>query len=96
MVNSMGGALGMGAAGSAPGTQGPPPVPGALAFHIAVNGQQTGPFEINALQGQVASGQLKRDSLVWKVGMAQWSKAGEVAELAELFANLPPPLPPSA
>ena len=96
MVNSMGGALGMGGGSNTTSTQGPPPIPGAMAFHIAVNGQQTGPFEISALQSQVASGQLKRDSLVWKTGMAQWSKAGEVAELAGLFANLPPPLPQSA
>jgi hypothetical protein len=30
---------------------------------------------------------------VWKNGMAQWMKAGEVPELAPLFANLPPPIP---
>ena len=64
-------------------------------FHVAVGGAQTGPFDMGALQTQVNAGTLKRDALVWKAGMAQWSKAGEVTELAGLFANLPPPLPPA-
>ena len=74
----------------------PPPLPTAATFHVAINGQQAGPFDMGALQGQAGSGALKRDSLVWKAGMAQWLKAGEVPELAALFANVPPPVPPAA
>src|SRR5205823_2744618 len=95
MVNAMGGAMG-GAAGAAGSMQGgsPPPVPGAgPMFHVAVGQNQAGPYDVAALQQQVASGQLTRASLVWKQGMAQWTKAGDVAELAPLFANVPPPLP---
>lgn len=98
MMNSMGGAA-FGAAGGAAGAAQaavPPPVPAAMAFHVAVNGAQTGPFDLTTLQSQAASGQLKRDSLVWRAGMAQWMKAGEVGELAALFANVPPPVPPAA
>jgi membrane protease subunit (stomatin/prohibitin family) len=93
MMNAMGGMMGgaAGAAGAAPG--GPPPVPGAAMFHVAVGQSQTGPFDLGALQGQVTSGQLTRNSLVWKAGMAQWAKAGEVPELAPLFASVPPPVP---
>jgi hypothetical protein len=36
---------------------------------------------------------LKRDTLVWKAGMAQWAAAGSVPELAGLFAAMPPPIP---
>ena len=74
----------------------PPPLPGAAGFHVAINGQQAGPFDMAALQQQVAGGQLTRASLVWKAGMAQWVQAGEVPELAALFANVPPPVPPAA
>lgn len=89
MMNSM-----TGAAGVAPGGGGmPPPIPGAAMFHVAVNGAQAGPFDMNALQQQAASGQLTRASLVWRNGMPQWSKAGDVAELAPLFTNVPPPIP---
>jgi membrane protease subunit (stomatin/prohibitin family) len=98
MVNAMGmGGAGIANAGGA-ASQGagmPPPIPGAAGFHIAVNGQQTGPFDLSALQGQANSGQLKRDSLVWKTGMAQWVKAGDVPELSALFAGVPPPVPPA-
>ncbi len=98
MVNAMGlGGAGMANAGGAAvqGAGAPPPIPGANGFHIAVNGQQTGPFDLSALQGQANSGQLKRDTLVWKTGMAQWLKAGDVPELSALFADVPPPVPPA-
>ena len=87
MMNAMTGAAGAGGAGA------PPPIPGASMFHVAVGQSQTGPFDLPALQGQVASGQLTRASLVWKTGMAQWVKAGEVPELAPIFAAVPPPVP---
>ena len=90
MGNAMAGAMGMG------GGAAPPPIPGAAAFHVAVSGQQTGPFDMNSLAQQAASGNLTRASLVWKAGMAQWAKAGEVPELSTLFANSPPPVPPAA
>jgi membrane protease subunit (stomatin/prohibitin family) len=88
MMNNMSGA----AAGMAGGSS-PPPVPGGAAFHVAVGQSQSGPFDMGTLQQQAAAGQLTRNSLVWKSGMAQWVKAGDVPELASLFANVPPPLP---
>jgi membrane protease subunit (stomatin/prohibitin family) len=91
MMNAMTGAAGMGGGGSAAAA--PPPIPAAAMFHVAVGQSQTGPFDMTTLQGQAASGQLTRNSLVWKAGMAQWVKAGDVAELAPLFAAVPPPVP---
>ena len=75
-----------------PGTV-PPPIP-TVAYHVAVNGQATGPFDISVLAQMAAVGQLTADSLVWKNGMAQWAKAGTVDELKNLFANAMPPIPP--
>ena len=71
----------------------PPPIP-AVAYHVAVNGQAIGPFDISVLTQMAAAGQLTADSLVWKNGMAQWAKAGTVDELKNLFANAMPPIPP--
>ena len=86
MMNSMGGSAGAGGM--------PPPTPGGAAmFHVAVGQNQTGPFDLGAMQQQAAAGQLTRNTFVWKNGMAQWVKAGEVPELASLFANVPPPVP---
>lgn len=70
----------------------PPPVP-TVAYHIAVNGQATGPFDISTLTQMAATGQLTADSLVWKNGMAQWEKAEAVDELKVLFDNATPPMP---
>ena len=71
----------------------PPPIPGAAVYHVAINGAQSGPFDMATLQRQAATGEINRTTLVWKPGMAQWVKAGELAELAPLFANTPPPIP---
>lgn len=101
---AVGGAVGQNIAGAmnnmmgginqqtAPGAV-PPPIP-AAAYHVAVNGQATGPFDISVLARMVTVGQLTTDSLVWKNGMAQWAKAGTVDELKNIFANVMPPIPP--
>lgn len=71
----------------------PPPIP-TVSYHIAVNGQATGPYDINTLAGMVASGQLTASTLVWKNGMAVWNRADSVDELKGLFGNAMPPVPP--
>lgn len=93
MANQLGQSM-QGGAQPAPGNT-PPPPPPALAFHVAVNGQTTGPFDMNALQQQVQAGQFTPKSMVWRQGMAGWSAAEGVAELASLFAAPPPPPPPA-
>lgn len=67
----------------------PPPIP-TVSFHVAVNGQATGPFDVSVLAQMATSGQLTAESLVWKSGMAQWAKAGAVDELKNLFSTIPP------
>lgn len=75
-----------------PGTI-PPPIPTAM-YHVAINGQASGPYDMTTLHQMVSSGQLTANSLVWKVGMAQWTAAGLIDELQGLFANTMPPVPP--
>lgn len=70
-----------------------PPPPPTVQFHISVNGQQQGPFDMNALQQMVNSKQLTKETLVWKQGFANWIAASQVPELANLFAAVPPPPP---
>ena len=70
----------------------PPPVP-TVAYHVAVNGQATGPFELNILEQMATTGQLTKDSLVWKIGMVQWTKASDINELKNIFIQAPP-IPP--
>ncbi len=85
------------AAGRTPGAPpGPPPVPTALAFHVAADGQATGPFGLASLTDQIRRGLITRETLVWKAGMPQWAPAGEMTELQNAFADVPPPPPPTA
>lgn len=71
----------------------PPPVPNVM-YHVAANGQATGPFDLNALKQMAATGQFTSESLVWKVGMAEWEKAGTIDELKSIFVVIPP-VPPT-
>jgi membrane protease subunit (stomatin/prohibitin family) len=87
MANAMGGLAGQ------PASASPPPIPGVAMYHVAVGQSQAGPFDIATLQKQAGTGEFHRATLVWKPGMAQWTRAGELPELAPLFANTPPPIP---
>lgn len=77
----------------------PPQMPNVQYF-VAVNGQQSGPFNMQQLQQSVLNGQLTKQTYVWKQGMANWELAGNVQEIASLFAPpspngipTPPPIP---
>lgn len=91
MMNAMGNA--MNGQMSAPAT--PPPPPGTnIAWWIAINGQQSGPFSMQQLQQLVANGHLNPQVHVWRQGMANWDLAGNVPELVSLFGSPTPPPPP--
>lgn len=86
MMNQMGNALN--------GQMNTPPPPPSMQYHIAVNGQQSGPFNMNQLQQLVQQGQLTPQTYVWKQGMTGWELAGKVPELGSLFQSTTPPPPP--
>jgi membrane protease subunit (stomatin/prohibitin family) len=91
MANQMGKAM---QGGTAQGDV-PPPLPAQSAvYHLAVEGQQRGPYDMETLGRFAKEGQLTKETLVWCKGMAQWTPAGEVPDLAKLFEDIPPPLPP--
>jgi len=86
---------GGGVAGAVSGGPAPPPLPGGAPWHVAANGQTLGPFPVAQLAQQAAGGQLPASSLVWTAGMGTWTPAGQVPQLAPLFAQAPPPPPPA-
>ena len=69
-----------------------PPMPN-IAYHVAMNGQAAGPFDMTALSQMVQAGTLTKESFVWKQGMPDWAKAEAVQELQPLFGNAVPPVP---
>ena len=83
------------------GQAAPPPMPSApVQFHIALNGQQLGPFPVQVLQQMIPARTFDAATLVWRQGMAGWQAASTVPELAVLFVPtappslMPPPMPP--
>jgi hypothetical protein len=69
---------------------------GALAaadYYIEDNGQQVGPLTLEELIARIRAGTTGPEQLVWTSGMAAWTPAGDVEQLAEAFAAVPPPVP---
>jgi membrane protease subunit (stomatin/prohibitin family) len=91
MSNMMGGMMsGMQGQMQPPAMQTPPPIP-QVNYHIAVNGQQAGPYEKSVIANMIQSGQLNANTLVWKQGMPQWEPITNVPDIAPLFSNNMPP-----
>ena len=70
----------------------PPPIP-VVAYHVAINGQAAGPYDLTALKQMALTGQFTAASLVWKAGMAEWVKAETVEELKTVLGCIPPAVP---
>ncbi|MFO0355620.1 MAG: SPFH domain-containing protein [Sphingobacteriaceae bacterium] len=70
-----------------------PPPPPIVAFHVVLNNAQSGPFNLDQLKTMIAGGQITRQTMVWKAGMANWAAAEVQPELASMFAAVPPPPP---
>lgn len=74
----------------------PPPMPVAIQYFYAANGQQAGPVSFEQLKALFANRTVNKDTLVWKQGMQTWTALQEVEELkAFLGGSTPPPLPAS-
>ena len=73
----------------------PPPPPVEKVWHTASGGQTSGPFSRADLGKMAAQGTLTRETHVWTAGIDGWTRAGEIAELAQLFTVMPPPPPPA-
>lgn len=97
LANQMGGLMNpqMGGAQAAPAAMSaPPPMPAAVQYYYAVNGQQQGPVAFEQLQSLFANRTINRNSLIWKQGMDGWKGLQEIDELKSfLGGNTPPPLP---
>ncbi len=92
--NQMAGAM-VGGAQSNPVTSTPmaPPLPLQVTYFVALGGQQTGPFDLATLGAKIHGGEITKATLLWKSGMANWTAAEAVADIAPLLAAVPPPLP---
>lgn len=73
----------------------PPPIPSVeSSYFIFINGQQVGGQTINTLRDLINRGEVNGDTMVWKSGMPQWTKASEVPEIAAILSQQAPPMFP--
>lgn len=82
-----------------------PPMPGELEIpqipvaepevniYLSLAGKRYGPYNYATCKQLVQNKQMTEQSLVWQQGMTAWLPAGQVKELAALFAP-EPPMPP--
>jgi hypothetical protein len=89
MVSAMNGSQSVATAAAVPPAL---PVTAAVYF-VAMNNNQTGPFDLTTVAGKVREGSVTRGTLVWKPGMPTWSAAEGVEDLRALFTSSPPPIP---
>lgn len=61
--------------------------PPAMQYHVAQNGEKTGPFDRDEIYRRLVAGELQPTDLGWQDGMAEWEP------LSKLF---PPQTPPAA
>lgn len=98
MMNQMGQVMGQSMANAGKPMQSPPPIPVQqnVTYYLAVNGQQYGPCDANAISQMVSSGQINADTLGWCEGMSGWQAIKQIPSLASIFARpagTPPPIP---
>ena len=83
-----------------------PPMPGmppvqaaqpAYQYHIAVQNQTYGPFDLSQLRQMLAEGRINLQTLAWREGWPNWTALQQHPELQSLAApaasSTPPPLP---
>jgi hypothetical protein len=60
-----------------------------MEWYYAKHGKQEGPVDLATLQEKVTSGEIAPTDLIWREGMAEWSPAGEVSEVASGASSQP-------
>lgn len=72
----------------------PPPLPQETQYHIYLNGQQLSGMTLQNITLFIRNGMMNSSTLVWKAGLPQWVNASQIPEIAALFIQQAPPLPP--
>lgn len=72
----------------------PPPLPQETQYHIYLNGQQLSGMTLQNITLFIRNGMMNSSTLVWKAGLPQWVNASQIPEIAAVFNQQAPPLPP--
>ena len=69
------------------------PAADTTEWYAENQGKRVGPMPREQLSTMVTSGQVTATTLVWREGLGEWTAAGQVPELGDVFKKVPPPLP---
>jgi membrane protease subunit (stomatin/prohibitin family) len=95
-MGNMAGNMNVGQNQQSQSPQTPPPPPNQnVQYYVLINNQQNGPHSIDSIKLLISQGQITKDTLVWKEGMAEWGNIIEQNDLKLLFGAVPPPPPPT-
>ena len=65
--------------------------PKATQYHVIFDSKPSGPYTETEMSRLIVDGKLKKDSYVWRPGMAVWELVENVADILKLVALAPPP-----
>ena len=71
------------------------PAPSAEAWFYLAEGKETGPVSREQLEGLLATGRLSPATFVWRAGMSEWRRAGEVGIAVGAPGGAAPPGAPA-
>ncbi len=67
----------------------PPPIP-MEEYYVAIGGKPSGPHSMDTIKKMATSGEIKKEMLFWKEGMAEWKKGKDIDSIKALFVEMPP------
>ncbi len=70
----------------------PPPLP-ETTYHLCLDGKQISGQSLQQISTYIQQGVVTPDTMIWTAGMANWTKASEVPNIAPIFIQTPPPIP---
>lgn len=73
-----------------------PATPAPVQWYFALGGQRVGPLSQADLTARVQAGEVTAETLVWRSGMANWTPAAQMPELAPLLSSPPGGGPPTS
>jgi len=70
------------------------PAPAAQAqlvqpYYLGIAGKRYGPMTLERLHSALAAGEVSSDSILWTIGMTDWTWITQLAEFADYFQQLP-------
>ena len=70
-----------------------PPIP-TIDYYLAIDGKRQGPFDSDTIEQKISNGEITENTLIWKKGLKQWIKLGDMEDFQHLLdENCPPPIP---